>query len=400
MVRWANATNVYVELDSEDLTGPGEGFDLNARNATLKVDARVVVRLAADAEHPGVSRASFAALFVEFPKPAGDPVEADRKVAAEVLAYLLRDGVPPPASDALKPLDGTGWIPSGRAEQDAFVERASKAVVRAYTRWVLEAEAGKPPNPDDLSPDRDLLARADPELAALPTEALVGGLVARLTAGRDARRKIVARVLAERAVTVEEIGRILLDPTLTLRTLREMQNQHELSSDMPWPDEPDPEAVAAGHFSVWLVRAELPGIYQRVASLKHPGGLNPGSPTPWASVELLIKAFRDLVETTVTERDFPPSRHHEPDVGKYGLLAMLDDWLTTKPTLGAPPIAHNPPTVSPANPPVAVELATERPPPAPPPLPLGIPVPPSEAGLRLTVGGESLRASGITALYR
>jgi hypothetical protein len=450
VVRLSSTTHVYVELDSEGSGWPSEVFELDTVGMIARVESRVVVRLAPEGER-AANRATFAARYVEFPTPAGSSAEAQRKVRAEVLGYLLRDGLPPPTSDALKPLDGTGWTPTGQAEQEAYVAKASKEVMKMYTTWLVEVEKGLPLSSEQLpNGDRDLLADADPDSATLSTEAVLKRITAQVAAGREARRKHVIRLLAERAVSVGEIGRTIGDPTLTFLTLREMKNQNALGSDIPWTADPSPEDLASARFSVWLVRTELPSFCQRLGALRDSEAVKPGMAVPWTSARVLIESLRDLVDSTLTHKEFPPSRGDAPELGKEGVLAILDDWLTTPPTEAgrtaapdpltepaiertalavrpveaapvpaqappeAPPERAGPPSGEAAEGAPASDASTttgheeQHAPPAPSGAPsteipdLGDPAPnvQSESGLRLSVDGDNFRARGITGIFR
>lgn len=387
VVRLSTATRVEVELDCQGPGWPSEVFELDADplrpGATPPaLETRVVVRLS--------DQPTFAARYVEFPTPAGNPEEAEQKVRVEVLGYLLRDGAPPPTDDALRPLDGTGWAPTSRPEQEAYVVRASKPVIEAYIRWLIAMEARVPLTEADLSAaDREWLGLADPELATLPVDGVLKRLQADVVAGCQARRRLVTRLLAEPTVSVSDIGRAVGDATLTLHTLRRMQDLNELASDIPWTlgVYPEAETVDSGRFSVWTLRTKIQGLFEQIKAVRERDDLKPGRPVEWGPARLLIEALRELVDGTLTQKDFTPLPTGEVTLSKEGVLAILDELLSvdantpklTPTTPAAPPL---PPT-------------TVRPESAPAP-----PERPQVSGLRMTIGRDDFRARGITGIYR
>ncbi|GDX79850.1 hypothetical protein LBMAG42_16610 [Deltaproteobacteria bacterium] len=396
VVRMSSASHVEVELDTQGPGWPSEVFELDAVGMPSAVETRVVVRLASGTGRDGYPMATYAARYAEFPKPLGNPQEAERKVQVEVLSYLLRDGVPPPAGDALKALDGTGWTPATPAEQEEYVTRAAKPILEAYTRWLVafapkEALAGVALT----AADRELLARVDPEFASLPADAARDRLHEHVAAGGEARRKLVHRLLAEPSVSVSDFERAIGDPALTLLTLHALQENNEVASDIPWAEIHPLEQpqIPEGHFSVWIVRARIQEICGQLGNLRDSGGLSPGRPVPWDVARVLVEALRELVDTTLSHKDFPADPVDGALLGKECMLAILDDLLTSEGRLDSVPTAN----------PGAAAKAPEAPPEpergVPPPLQSPGPVETKE-GLRLAVGGDEFRARGITGIYR
>lgn len=388
VIRVASATKLEVHLDTQGLDWPGDIVELEAAGLPTGAGARVVVRVGAPRRRPGTDDPLVAARFPVFPEPFGQPADAERTVQAQVLGYLLRDGLPPPAPDALQALDHSGWVPAALAEREAYAARVSRPVIEAYTRWSRVVEGGAALTEADVLPlELELLARADSGFTALPMAGRLARLTECVAAGGEARRRLVRRLVSDPLVAVADVARTVGDATLTLHALRAMERSEELATNLPEIVNSGADLLAAGAHA-WVVRPRLHAAFSQLEALQRRAELIPGAPARWAAVRVLVEALRELVEVALTPRDFPSG-----EAGMGAILAILDGWLTEEEALAPAPRPVGPSPGPGPSPPQPAE-------PPPPPQPVSAASASEKTGLRLRVAGNDFVARGITGIYR